>query len=1077
MSQPVWKTPAGSLGTIAEGDFYQIAVEAEAAGRDVFFRVIAGQLPEGVQLNTNGVVSGIPKAVARVQGIPQEVAEDVTSRFAIRAYTVDTGTGTVDRLADRTFTLTVTGQDVPDFVTPAGIVGAYYDGSEVDVQIQFTDSDPGDRIAVSVISGELPPGLTLSSTGHITGIITPATGIPGTAEPGYDRTAYDQFTFDFATRSASRNYQFTVEITDGKDANIRTFEIYVYSQDSMTADNTEETADSTFITADVSTTRTPILLTPPGSLGRVRADNYFATRFRAIDFDNDPIEFVLTVGAGVGFDEGGYDADNTLFDSGSFSLPPGLSLDTVTGYLYGYIPDQGATEATYRFGIRVRKRQPTAANWSASVAWQFGDIVSFSGIIYTALQNVPVGIELTNREYWQVIPEVISPYYYFTLTITGNVETDVLWLTDSDLGTIDNGAISTLEVAAVNTGGRDLQYRLASGEFNRLPQGLTLQPSGHVTGRVSFNTFALDGGTTTFDITAGRRLGIPETTFDLEFEFTVNAFAPSTEELGFAVREIRINNGGSGYTSQPTVTISAPPGTAESIQATAGVVTIVAGRITAIAVGNPGRGYIDPPTVIISGGGGTGALAQTTLFEVEQENAVSVFRTFRVRVDRRFNEPYETLRMRALPPNDDRALLDSFLNDLDLIPESVVYRSDDPNFGVARAVEYDHAFGLASAELDDYVTAMQRNHSDRSLTLGPIQTAQALNPDGTVLYEVIYSEIVDDLVNADNDSVSAEVDLPYPVTVDSTTVTSVYPPSLDNMRDRIIDTVGRVDQALPLWMTSKQPSGRVPGFTRAWVIAYVNPGESGRVAYDISESLTWSLNTIDFEVDRYLLDQSQTHNWDPVQDVWSPQPPATTWFDRVSSRRYTLAQLDTFGQIQQSNRFVTDGTQRSFTVSVSGQPQLLVQINGVTRDYGDYTLTYAYQSVTVTVSASLPSTQTTHTADGSSTVYPYSEITGRSPVVTVNSVLQTLGTDYQLGINSVIFTDAPEAGDIVVIDQQSTVTIYQIVNAYVQDPNSAARTRTTFDHDGTRFIQISDRWTGDDQFDKYLMFPKRTILG
>jgi hypothetical protein len=1075
MTQPVWKTPAGSLGTIAEGDFYQIAVEAEAAGRDVFFRVIAGQLPEGVQLNTNGVVSGIPKAVARVQGIPQEVAEDVTSRFAIRAYTINNGT--VDRLADRTFTLTVTGQDVPDFVTPAGLLGAYYDGSEVELQIQFTDPDPGDRVVVTISSGQLPPGLTLDRTGRISGIITPATGIPGTAEPGYDRTAYDQFTFDFATRSISRNYQFSVELTDGKDNNIRTFEIYVYSQDSMTADNTEETADSGFITADVSTTRTPILLTPPGSLGRVRADNYFATRFRAIDFDNDPIEYVLTVGAGVGYDEGGYDADNTLFDSGSFSLPPGLSLDTETGYLYGYIPDQGATEATYRFGVRVRKRQPPSANWSASVAWQFGDIVSFSGIIYTAIQNVPVGIELDNREYWQSIPEVISPYYYFTLTITGNVETDVTWFTEPDLGTVDNGAISTLAVSAVNVGGRDLQYRLAPGVFNRLPQGLTLQPSGHITGRVSFNTFALDGGTTTFDITAGTRLGIPETTFDLEFEFTVNAFAPSTEELGFAVREIRINNSGTGYTSQPTVTISAPPGTAESIQATAGVVTIEGGRITAIAVGNPGRGYIDPPTVTITGGGGTGALAQTTLFEVEQENAVSVFRTFTVRVQRRFNEPYETLQMRALPPDDDRSLLDSLLNNLDLIPESVVYRGDDANFGVSRAVIYDHAYGLARAELDDYVTAMQRNHSDRRVTLGPVQTAQALAADGSVIYEVIYSEIIDDLVNRSGDSVSAAVTLPYPVTVDSMQVDTVYPPSLDNMRDRVIDTVGRVDQALPLWMTSKQPSGRVPGFTRAWVIAYVKPGESGRVAYDIAENLSWALNVIDFEVDRYVLDQSQTHNWDPVQDTWTPQPPAATSFDRVTSRLYPLPQLDTFGQIQQSNRFVTDGTQTQFTVSVQGQPQLLVQINGVTQSYEDYRITYAYQQATITVSAALPNTETTHTADGSSTVYPYTEIAGRSVVVVVDGEIKSLGTDYQLGFNSVIFAQAPTAGETIVIDQQSTVTVYQIVNIYVQNPLSAAQTRTTFDHDGTRFIQISDRWTSSDQFDKYLMFPKRTILG
>jgi len=37
------------------------------------------------------------------------------------------------------------------------------------------------------------------------------------------------------------------------------------------------------------------------------------------------------------------------------------------------------------------------------------------------------------------------------------------------------------------------------GVYNKLPQGLQLLPSGDIAGRVSFNTFAVDLGTTTFD--------------------------------------------------------------------------------------------------------------------------------------------------------------------------------------------------------------------------------------------------------------------------------------------------------------------------------------------------------------------------------------------------------------------------------------------------------------------------------------------------------------------------------------------------------------------------------------------------
>jgi len=1081
MVQPTWITPAGSLGTIPEGTFYQVLVEAQTGTDDVvYFRVIAGELPEGIQLTSNGTVSGVPRAVAKIQGLPREVAEDVTSRFAVRAYTLD-GSGTIARLADRTFTITVTGQDVPEFVTPSGLLASYYDGSEADVQIIFTDPDPGDDIAVSIIAGNLPPGLEIDNSGRITGIISPLVGPPGTAQSGYDASAYAQFPYDFTTRSASVNYQFTVEISDGKDRNIRTFEIFVYSKDSMTADNEEQQADNTFITADIMPTRTPILLTAASDLGRVRADNYFAFQFRGLDFDGDAIEYVLTVGAGVGYDEGGFDADGSRFDSGSFSLPPGLSLDITTGWLYGYIPDQGATESTYRFGVRVRKTQPTGANWTPALEWQFGDIVSFSGRLYTALQTVPIGIDIDNREYWQFIPEIISDYYYFTLTITGNIETDVTWLTGSDLGTVPNGSISTLEVAAENTGGRLLMYRLDQAVFNRLPQGLTLQPTGHITGRVSFNTFALDGGVTTFDVVSSQRLGLSPITFDLEFRFTVNAYAPSTEELGFGVASFSINNGGSGYTDLETfsVTISAPPATAESIQATAGVATITGGVITAIAVGNPGRGYLTPPTVTVTGGGGSGAAVTARLFEVEQENAVSVFRTFSVRVDRQFDEPYETLQIFAMPPLEDRALLDDFLNDLSLIPVASVYRNDDPNFGVADSIVYDHAYGLASADLDTYVTAMQLNHYDRRLTLGPIKTARALAPDGSVLYEVIYSEIVDDLVNQQGQSVSSSVEWPVSIDVDGVPVTSVYPNSLANMRDRIIDNVGRVSQALPLWMTSNQANGRVLGFTRAWVIAYIEPGQSGRIAYNINQGLTWQLNTIDFEVDRYVLDQSQTHNWDPDLDQWVPQPAAATTFDQVSDRLHALVPLDTFGVIRRTDTFATDGSIQQFLVSITdGAPRLLIQINGNIIDYAntyatsfvgdgtttqyawsewsvlasstqvsiagiaqiagvDYTVTdgvftfavappdssvismvqtqggyrvsYGYKTATITILVDLPNTLTTYMADGSTADYPYTIIAGRTVIVKVDGVIQQESQDYVLASGFVVFDTAPDS--------------------------------------------------------------------
>ena len=65
------------------------------------------------------------------------------------------------------------------------------------------------------------------------------------------------------------------------------------------------------------------------------------------------------------------------------------------------------------------------------------------------------------------------------------------------------------------------------------------------------------------------------------------------------VQKINITNGGSGYTSPPTVTIDAP-GTSWGIQATA-VASIKNGSVDEITLVSSGRGYTSTPTITVSG--------------------------------------------------------------------------------------------------------------------------------------------------------------------------------------------------------------------------------------------------------------------------------------------------------------------------------------------------------------------------------------------------------------------------------------------------------------------------------------------
>lgn len=700
MAPPVWVTPPGTLGTIPEGVFYSVPLVA-AAVEPVYYQVIAGRLPPGIAIDETGVLSGNPMARATVQGVPLNVNKDTTSQFAVRAYTA------TKQLADRTFTLTITGQSTVTWKTPAGNIGTYFDGAQItDLTVSYSDPDIYSVGIVTLIAGALPTGLTISTSGVISGYITP--------NPN--------------ATVVTTTYSFTLRVSNGTSSDVRTFNLLVYARSTMTADNTYITADNTFITADISPLQPPIITTPTGSIGSTRSDNFYAFQFTGIDFAGNPFEFI----------------NNT-------ALPPGLTLDPNTGWLYGYIPYNGVVSIDYSFTIVARE----TAN-----------------------------------------PNNYSGDYNYTLSITGPVNSDIVWLTPSNvieraknpssLGLIENGATSTFYVEAVNASGIPLQYRLLSGSNSRLPQGLQLLTSGHIAGRVSFDTFALDGGTTTFDVNLNTVR--QPTTFDMVAIFIVNAFSVN--------------------------------------------------------------------------------------------GLINLTKTFSITVVRRYQEPFDNLYIQAMPPQNDRDLLASLLQNPTIFPPSLIYRGDDPNFGVARNVIYNHAYGLTAATLDDYVASLNLNHYWKNLVLGEIKTAQALDDNGNVIYEVVYSEVVDNLVNNDGVSVDKQVVLAFPINADdSSEIDSVYPNSLQNMRTQVIDTVGQVSNVLPRWMLSYQPNGRILGFTPAWVIAYTNPGQSGQIAYNINTLFASQLNLIDFKVDRYELDNFLTKNWDRAGQHWIPQPPTLTTFD------------------------------------------------------------------------------------------------------------------------------------------------------------------------------------------------------
>ena len=85
-------------------------------------------------------------------------------------------------------------------------------------------------------------------------------------------------------------------------------------------------------------------------------------------------------------------------------------------------------------------------------------------------------------------------------------------------------------------------------------------------------------------------------------------------QTGAEVESVTVTNGGSGYTSAPSVTFSGGGGSGAT-----GTASVTLDGVTSVTVTNGGSGYTSAPSVTFSGGGGSGATgtASVTLSAVD----------------------------------------------------------------------------------------------------------------------------------------------------------------------------------------------------------------------------------------------------------------------------------------------------------------------------------------------------------------------------------------------------------------------------------------------------------------------------
>lgn len=565
MTAPTWITPAGFLGTFTER--VAVSIPLTATGTNIVYSVIAGALPIGISLNT---------ATGVLLGTPVSVPVNINRNFVIRLKNSE-------GIDDRTFNMEIVGPSIPAWASnpgllPVGINGEFYaiNREYVDYTVR-AETDvlvAGNTLKYYIADnqGQLPPGLTLTSNGRIYGYVNDSLALDGQASisGGYDNTAFDRYPYDYGNIQAdtgvylkpeyiNKIYQFYVTVTDGIASSQRLFSIEVVDPNSLRVDNSLLRVDSNIIEADSGYLLPPIwqnqygdLLPKIANLGTIRAsqtqiitlheydpypfvgpinwdwsitvnpeiklvtDSQFdiygnetqnIPGTRLIYFKNTSLLPVVGMHLRVddyipGFDPTNYTItsvvptssttgyitidrplaqkipDSTVLYVGSSSVHPnGLNLDSVSGELYGMIPYQPAFSQTYKFTISIIKT------------------------------DNQTGLTVNNRQ-------------IFTLTIKGDIDSHIRFISTSSLGSLFPGQISELSVIAENIKSNyAIEYSLVRG---KLPNGLTLYNDGSIQGKISYQTQTLFDFTITQSLTAFE-LDENNTTIDENWYFTVRA--------------------------------------------------------------------------------------------------------------------------------------------------------------------------------------------------------------------------------------------------------------------------------------------------------------------------------------------------------------------------------------------------------------------------------------------------------------------------------------------------------------------------------------------------------------------------
>ncbi len=763
-----------------------------------------------------------------ITGTPSLVTSSTASSFGVRA------TDNFNNIRDRTFSMSVSGVVTPTFTTAPGSLLSTIDSVWNEIQINYSNPDPSNLVEVRLKEGLLPPGLELSPTGLIRGYPQPPVSFI-TAATVVTTSTITQDTVNLVTCLS------TVGFSVGR----------------------------------------PVVFTGTTIGGITAGFTYYVKTI------NSSTTFTVAV-----TQNGDIYPLNSDFGSMTVTLPA-ISVGSPEVRQYPFV-----LQLVSKFG-------GTLASYSITVINQNTPVPRGPG----AVPNSRVPVILNSRPLTYNVSSS-DPYYgYYVLPSVPPSQ-------PINIGTIQSDNYFAFKIVGHDFDGMNLVY-----SYSGLPLGLVGDSNtGWITGVPTLGSSGINNYG--FSVSVSKLL-YPSITspyflfsFNLSKDITGRITWITPADLG------TINNG-----TPSSLSVIAQSDVALSYRISSGALppnlTLLSnGEISGIVADQPTEDFL--------------LKNQTTDFSFTIQAYSSVYsavissKTFKVTVLQKYDQPTDILYFKATPSLQDRSIINSLLNNTDLIPTEYLYRADDPNFGKASDVVYAHLYGVYASDINEYLVAVTRNHYWRNIILGELKTAVAKNSAGDVIYEVVYSEVIDNIAIPNNTNMvntpSGSIYWNRPINLFLgpwyTSITDIYtsyagilgqqyytsltpgyartlyPNSLLNMRNRVSSVLGQEydSSLLPLWLTSQQPNGSTLGYTQAWVICYTKPGYSATVKNNIQTSAgtpastqwPYTLNQVNFNIDRFTVDKSITYNYDKnfTPPAWTSLPSATPSPDPTDSKDF-----------------------------------------------------------------------------------------------------------------------------------------------------------------------------------------------